>query len=294
MARIRTIKPSFWGDARVAGLSRDERLLMIGLISLADDEGRFLASTTAIGGHVFPHDELAPAAIRRWRDAIAKAGLIELYKVDGREYGWFPNWSKHQKINRAAKSPLPEPPSFTDHSPPPGPPPRRPRSEPRTDDSRSDSVNPHGATGEPFTGGREGKGSSTYERAPVASVDAGEATTGTDRTPAQHLAARYGAGVKLTDHGRALRVLGEAIAAGYAPALLEAAVDVLIAEQRACTLDTLRIALLSAPGNWGPPAGRPSRPGNPYLDDLRAAAAASGADAARVLWPVPDPPALEA
>ena len=130
-----------------------------------------------------------------------------------------------------------------------------------------------------------------------ASVDAGEHHEPAERTPAQYLAARYAAGVRLTDHGRALRVLVEALDAGYAPAMLEAAVDVLIAEQRACTLDTLRIALVSAPGNWGPAVGgaTPAGPGNPYLDDMRARG--TGTDSFRALFAVADPntpPALEA
>jgi hypothetical protein len=58
MARIRTIKPSFWGSPTVAKLSRDARLLAVGLISMADDDGRFLCSTAAVNGYVFPNDDL--------------------------------------------------------------------------------------------------------------------------------------------------------------------------------------------------------------------------------------------
>jgi len=112
MARIRSIKPSFWTDPDVAGLRRDARLLIVGLISNADDEGRFLATATSIGGSVFPHDELPPATIRKWRDEVAKAGIIELYAVDGSDYGWFPNWLKHQKVYKPYPSTLPPPPGW--------------------------------------------------------------------------------------------------------------------------------------------------------------------------------------
>jgi len=112
MARIRSIKPSFWTDPGVASLRRDARLLVIGLISHADDEGRFLATATAIGGSVFPHDELPPKTIRTWRDEAAKAGIIEIYAVDGSEYGWFPNWLKHQKVYKPYPSALPAPPGW--------------------------------------------------------------------------------------------------------------------------------------------------------------------------------------
>jgi hypothetical protein len=112
MARIRSIKPSFWSDPDVAGLRRDARLLCIGLISNADDEGRFIASPTAISGVVFPHDKLTSSTIRRWRDDIAKAGIIELYSVDGHDYGWFPKWKTHQRVNKPYPSALPPPPGW--------------------------------------------------------------------------------------------------------------------------------------------------------------------------------------
>jgi hypothetical protein len=117
MARIRTIKPSFWGDESVSELSRDARLLLIGLISSADDAGRFMASHSAVAGYVFPHDTIQPAKLRGWMDEIAAAGIIQLYQVSRREYGWFPKWDKHQKINRPQDSTLPAPPSMNGSRP---------------------------------------------------------------------------------------------------------------------------------------------------------------------------------
>lgn len=112
MARIRSIKPSFWTDGAVAALPVDARLMLVGLISMADDDGRFLASATAIGGYVFPYDEMPPTKIRRLRDLIAKSGVIELYTVDGLDYGHFPNWNKHQKVYKRYPSTFPAPPSW--------------------------------------------------------------------------------------------------------------------------------------------------------------------------------------
>lgn len=109
MARIRTVKPSFWSDPGVSALRRDARLMLVGLISSADDEGRFIASATAIGGYVFPHDDLPAKTVRQWRDEIAKTGVIVLYSVDGLEYGWFPNWKKHQRISKPQPSIIPGP-----------------------------------------------------------------------------------------------------------------------------------------------------------------------------------------
>lgn len=110
MARIRTMKPTIWGDERFARLGRDARLLCLGLISNADDAGRFIATPGAILGAVFPHDDLSSPKIRQWRDEIAAAGLIQLYDVAGRQYGHFPGWEKHQRIDRPQPSSLPPPP----------------------------------------------------------------------------------------------------------------------------------------------------------------------------------------
>ena len=112
MARIRSIKPSFWSDESVAELSHSARLLTVGLISFADDEGRFLASTSAIGGYVFPHDDVPTTRLRRWLDEIERVGVIRLYSVSRREYGAFPNWGKHQKISHPQPSILPAPPTL--------------------------------------------------------------------------------------------------------------------------------------------------------------------------------------
>lgn len=110
MARIRTIKPTFWGDENVSELSMNARLLLIGLISSADDEGRFLASHSAIAGYVFPHDNIPQSKLRGWLDEIERAGIIRFYSVNRREYGAFPNWKKHQRISHPQPSTLPEPP----------------------------------------------------------------------------------------------------------------------------------------------------------------------------------------
>ena len=108
MARIRTIKPTFWGSRPVAILSRDALLLAVGLISMADDDGRFLAAPAAIGGYVFPNDELPPARIRKWLNECTASGLVHEYG-DAIRYGCFPSWHEHQVINRYTPSTLPEP-----------------------------------------------------------------------------------------------------------------------------------------------------------------------------------------
>lgn len=110
MARIRTIKPEFWGSPDVAKLSRDARLLLIGIMSMADDDGRFLAAPTAINGFVFPNDDVSNAKISRWLAECSEGSEpVHLYESNGVHYGVLPNWHKHQVINRYTPSRLPAP-----------------------------------------------------------------------------------------------------------------------------------------------------------------------------------------
>jgi hypothetical protein len=109
--RIRSIKPELWQDEKIAGLSRDARLLLVGLITMADDEGRFRARRSTILGHVFPNDEDAPRQIDDWIATIREQKLILFYLVDGTPYAAFRHWARHQKINRPTPSDLPPPPN---------------------------------------------------------------------------------------------------------------------------------------------------------------------------------------
>jgi hypothetical protein len=107
--RIRTLKPEVWEDEAVGALGPWERLLFIGLITMADDEGRLRALPSAIAGHIFPYDELAPAKILKLLDAVHATGLVVRYTHQGTDYVQVKGWDKHQKINRPQPSSLPAP-----------------------------------------------------------------------------------------------------------------------------------------------------------------------------------------
>lgn len=115
VARIRTIKPSFWES--VGPLSHEARLLAVGLISMADDAGRFVATHTAIAGYIYPHEDIPKAKLDRWLREVVEhrgrdgVGMVELYQVGAGRYGWLPKFSSHhQAINRPQTSTLPAPP----------------------------------------------------------------------------------------------------------------------------------------------------------------------------------------
>lgn len=113
MARIRSIKPSIWSDDRFVSLTHEARLLVIGMISQSDDEGRIIASGPALAGAVFPHDDISAKKVEKLRDEIARVGLIHVYTVGRGTYAYFPRWKRHQRIQKSQHSTLPAPPTST-------------------------------------------------------------------------------------------------------------------------------------------------------------------------------------
>ncbi len=108
--RIRSLKPEIWADEKVGGLSRDARLLLVALITMADDEGRVRALRASILGHAFQYDEDAPRKLGKWMDEVVASGMVVAYENGGVPYLAFRHWAMHQRINRAVASSLPAPP----------------------------------------------------------------------------------------------------------------------------------------------------------------------------------------
>lgn len=111
MARIRTIKPEFWQDYRMAiDLSRDDRLFYIGLWNEADDAGRFLAHPRRLLGAIFPYDDdIQESFIEDSLSRLAGSGRVVLYTVNGEPYGQLTKFRDHQRINRPSPSNIPAP-----------------------------------------------------------------------------------------------------------------------------------------------------------------------------------------
>lgn len=97
--RIRTIKPEFWQNEKLAALPALTRLLAIGLLNYADDEGFFINTPALIRAAIFPfmedsrniHGMLSELSIAEW----VTLGI----DADQREIGLVTNFLKHQKIS---------------------------------------------------------------------------------------------------------------------------------------------------------------------------------------------------
>ena len=109
--RIRSIKPEFWESESLSKVSREARLLFIGLFSCCDDVGRARASSRLLASRLFPYDEDAFKRLPGWISELEKQGCIRLYQVDDEAYLDIPKWQNHQKIDKPSASKLP---SFDD------------------------------------------------------------------------------------------------------------------------------------------------------------------------------------
>lgn len=105
--RIRTLKPGFWDDRRIVGLSRDGRLTAIALTSAADDRGRLEHNIAAIRTYAFPRDKLTDRRVAGWVTEVINSGYCVAYEDGGWAYLWLPRFWRHQVINKPSESELP-------------------------------------------------------------------------------------------------------------------------------------------------------------------------------------------
>lgn len=106
--RIRTIKPEFWESEHLGNVSRDARLLFVGLFSCCDDSGRTRAGSRLLASRLFPYDEDAFELLPGWLAELEAKGCIRVYEVEGETYLDIPKWLSHQKIDKPTASKLPE------------------------------------------------------------------------------------------------------------------------------------------------------------------------------------------
>jgi len=104
--RIRSVKPEWLEDERMALASAEARVLSIAFMLLADDYGRGRASRTMLIGRVFPGKP--PETLAKALEELA-GWFVTLYEVDGQSYFEIKNWEKHQKVDKPGKPKVPPP-----------------------------------------------------------------------------------------------------------------------------------------------------------------------------------------
>jgi hypothetical protein len=102
--RIRTVKPEFWQHPVMSRLPYDTRILALGLLNLADDEGYFSADPDYIRGAVLFRED--SSNVRRMLDELSRSAWITLCGTAERPIGRVVNFRKHQRVDRPQPSRL--------------------------------------------------------------------------------------------------------------------------------------------------------------------------------------------
>jgi hypothetical protein len=105
MARIRTIKPEFWQNEQLAGISFHARLLAIALLNHADDKGLFLANPQLVRAACFPFEEDSKNVLGSLQE-LSRIGYIEVRDCSGKQVGRICKFLEHQRIDKPQKSKL--------------------------------------------------------------------------------------------------------------------------------------------------------------------------------------------
>lgn len=113
MAR-RMIDTSMWSNENFAALPSMGRLLLIGIITLADDQGRCKANPAYLRSQIFPYEDIGTADIDNWLMQMGDNGTLTIYTVGGKAYLQLTNWWEYQPLDWARPSEYPAPKGWQD------------------------------------------------------------------------------------------------------------------------------------------------------------------------------------
>ena len=105
MPRIRTIKPEFWTDEALTECSMSARLMFIGMLNFADDNGNIERSSKQLKMRIFPADNIDCEVLL---SELLTHGILTEYSVIEKKYIHIKGFRKHQVINRPSNTNIPK------------------------------------------------------------------------------------------------------------------------------------------------------------------------------------------
>lgn len=109
MARKRMLSPEIWESESFGSLSVLAKVLWIGLISLADDDGRGRCSPRLCKSKILPYDVCREADIDNALLEIGQKMSVTIYDVESVRYYQLDKWKKWQSIQKPKYSSIPAP-----------------------------------------------------------------------------------------------------------------------------------------------------------------------------------------
>lgn len=109
MSRRRMIDPGIWTDEGFLELSMAAKVLYIGMISNADDEGRGQAGARSLKAKIMPGEDSPLSVIETMKAEIARWTHTTFYEAHGVAYYQLEKWDSYQSINKPVASKIPAP-----------------------------------------------------------------------------------------------------------------------------------------------------------------------------------------
>lgn len=110
----RMVDSGMWSNENFAALPAMARLLQIGIINHADDQGRIKAHPAYLRSQIFPYDDVSIDDITKWLKLIVANGTATTYAIEGKSYIQLINWWDYQSLQYASPSEYPSPQGWDD------------------------------------------------------------------------------------------------------------------------------------------------------------------------------------
>jgi len=111
----RIIKESIWTSPNLNMLSPLAERHFYRLLPLPDDFGCFESTSLVVKGKCYPlQPQIKTSEIEKWQQKMVENGILHLWEADGRQFGQFVNWDKHQRVRSLHQRKTPIPPTFDD------------------------------------------------------------------------------------------------------------------------------------------------------------------------------------
>lgn len=94
----RMVYSKIWSSEQFSKLTDKAKLLYIGMITLADDDGRLIANPAYLRGQIFTYYDISISDVLKLRKEVENTGLIFVYLVSENEYVEHPKWPEYQVI----------------------------------------------------------------------------------------------------------------------------------------------------------------------------------------------------
>jgi hypothetical protein len=114
MTKRRMIHDCIWQSESFSALTYRQRVLWIGLITTADDQGRGRAHPGLVRAAVFPFDVVSQDEVQDDLQAISDAGMVLLYQVEDKVYYQVVHWWEYQTPQWVGPSDFPAPDGWED------------------------------------------------------------------------------------------------------------------------------------------------------------------------------------